>query len=317
MTTTAKPLPAHGGRPRYLRGCRCLPCRDANKRYCKQYRIKTIRQPIRIDATPVRELLQEWVDQGYSQTQIGDAVGKKSGDISKLLRGQPTIAPSVAERILRSPGPTCTPAHARVDSTGTIRRGRALHAIGYPIYAIAENVPMATNHLGRVLYHQPAAVSAAVAQGMAALYKQWSAQPGPSHFALHNARRRGWNGPLAWDDDTIDNPEAHPEWTGRCGTDHGWWLHRLNDIPMCPRCEAAHTAWLAERKDLPSSVRFRHLALAKAAASNRGAVIAADGRELLAYGVPIDQAAARIGVTRQHLQQELIRHPQTEQELAA
>lgn len=210
MTTAVKPLPPHGERPRYLRGCRCLPCRDANKRYCKRYRVQTIREPIRVDATPVRQRLQEWVDQGYSQTQIGAAVGKQSGDISKLLHGQPTVAPSVAARILRSPGPTGTPMNARVDSTGTIRRGQALHAIGYPIYAIAEGIPMATNHLGRILDHEPAAVSAAVARGMAALYEKLRWQPGPSHRAPHNARRRGWHGPFAWDGN-IDDPTAKPE----------------------------------------------------------------------------------------------------------
>jgi hypothetical protein len=246
VTTAVKPLPAHGERPRYLRGCRCQPCIDANKRYCKQYRVRTINKPVRIDATPVRELLQEWVDQGYSQTQIGDAVGKKSGDISKLLRGQPTIAPSVAERILRSPGPDGTPAHARVDSTGTIRRGRALHAIGYPIYVIAENVPMATNHLGRVLYHQPDAVSAAVAHGMRDLYKQWSGTPGPSHFAIHNARRRNWDGPLAWDDDTIDDPQAQPDLGDRVLNFHERAALRREDI--------IHLAWCGYE---PEQIRER------------------------------------------------------------
>lgn len=207
---TTKALPPHGKRPRYMRGCRCVPCVDANKRYCKQYRVRTIRQPVRIDATPVRARLQEWADQGYSQTQIGDAVGKASADISKLLHGQPTIAPSVAAKILRSKGPTGTPMNARVDSTGAIRRGRALHAIGYPIYAIAEGVPMATNHLGRILYHEPATVSAAVAQGMAALYEKLRWQPGPSCRAPFLARRRGWDGPFAWDGN-IDDPTAKPE----------------------------------------------------------------------------------------------------------
>lgn len=49
----------------------------------------------------------------------------------------------------------------------------------------------------------------------------------------------------------------------------------------------------------------------------RGELLAADGRELLAHGVPIEQAAERLGVTKAHLYQELTRHPQTEQELAA
>ncbi|MFL4947540.1 hypothetical protein ACJ6WE_09225 [Streptomyces sp. MMS24-I31] len=209
MTTAVKPLPPHGKRPRYLRGCRCLPCVNANKRYCKQYRVRTIAKPVRIDATPIRQRLQEWVDQGYSQTQIGDAVGKTSGDISKLLAGQPTIAPSVAARILNSAGPSGIPMNARVDSTGTIRRGQALHAIGYPMYIIAAGVPMATNHLGRLLDRQPATVSLAIAHGMTALYKQLARRPGPSHFAVFNARRHGWHGPLAWDD--IDDPNEQPE----------------------------------------------------------------------------------------------------------
>ncbi|MER7517836.1 hypothetical protein [Streptomyces sp. NPDC126499] len=206
MTRTPR---QHGERRCYLQGCRRPECVEANKRYCKQYRVQTIRQPLRVDATPVRQRLQQWVDQGYTQTQIGAAVGKSSGDISKLLNGQPTVAPRIATQILQSPGPTGLPAHARVDSTGTIRRGRALHAIGYPIYLVAAQVPMATNHLGRLLDHEPPTVSAAVAQGMAVIYRQWSGRPGPSHFAVFSARRRNWHGPLAWDD--IDNPNEQPE----------------------------------------------------------------------------------------------------------
>jgi hypothetical protein len=210
MTTATKPLPAHGERPRYLRGCRCLPCREANKRYCKQYRVKTVRQPIRVDATPARDRVQEWADRGYSHAQIAAVLGKHSGDISKLLQGQPTIAPAAADRILRSPGPAGIPAHAQTDSTGMLRRARALHAIGYPLYVIAAGVPMATNHLGRILDREPAAVSVAVAQGMAALYEQLKWRPGPSHYAVHSARRRGFHGPFAWDGN-IDNPAAKPD----------------------------------------------------------------------------------------------------------
>lgn len=210
MTTTAKSLPAHGERARYLRGCRCLPCRDANKRYCKRYRVKTVRQPVRVDATPVRNRLQEWADQGYSHTQIANAVGKNPGDISKILNGQPTVAPSVAERIMRAAKPTGHPSKAVTDSTGTLRRAQALYAIGYPIYRIAEGVPMATNHLGRLLAGQPATVSTAIADGMKALYEQLRWRPGTSPFATHDARRRGYHGPFAWDGN-IDDPAAKPE----------------------------------------------------------------------------------------------------------
>jgi transcriptional regulator with XRE-family HTH domain len=209
MTTTAETLPPHGGRPRYAKGCRCTPCREANKRYCKQYRVKTIRKPVRIDATPVRERLQSWAEQGYSQTQIGAAVGKNSGEISRILNGQPTIAPTVATRLLRAPAPTGIPANARVDSTGTVRRGRALHAIGYPIYEIAHVLPAAANHLAYILEHPPATVPLALASAMTALYRRRVGVPGPSQLAIRDARRRKWHGPLAWDD--IDDPNCMPE----------------------------------------------------------------------------------------------------------
>ncbi|MFZ3592261.1 hypothetical protein [Streptomyces sp. BH104] len=209
MTTVAKPLPPHGKRPRYIRGCRCLPCREANIRYCKQYRVKTIRKPVRVDATPVRERLQSWAEQGYSQNQIGTTVGKHSGEISKILNGQPTIAPAVATRLLRAPAPTGTPANARVDSTGTVRRGRALHAIGYPIYEIAQALPAAANHFAYILEHPPATVPMALASAMTALYRRRVGVPGPSQYAIRDARRRKWDGPAAWDD--IDDPNCQPE----------------------------------------------------------------------------------------------------------
>jgi DNA-binding NarL/FixJ family response regulator len=34
--------------------------------------------------------------------------------------------------------------------------------------------------------------------------------PGPSQRARNDARRKGWHGPLAWDDD-IDDPTAKPD----------------------------------------------------------------------------------------------------------
>jgi hypothetical protein len=42
----------------------------------------------------------------------------------------------------------------------------------------------------------------------------------------------------------------------------------------------------------------------------RGELLAADARELIAYGVPVEVAAARLGVTKNHLYQELLRHPE-------
>lgn len=54
-----------------------------------------------------------------------------------------------------------------------------------------------------------------------------------------------------------------------------------------------------------------HCLLACAAAASREADLAHDGRELLRHGADTEQAAERLGVTRNHLQQALLRHPDT------
>ena len=42
----------------------------------------------------------------------------------------------------------------------------------------------------------------------------------------------------------------------------------------------------------------------------RGELLAADARELFTYGITTEQAAERLGVTKAHLYQELLRHPE-------
>lgn len=200
----------HGERRCYLRGCRRPECVEANRRYCKQYRVATIRQPIRVDATPVRQRIEEWSGQGYSHVQIAQAVGGNSGDITKLLSGQPTVAPKIAARYLNSRGPRGIPFHATTDSTGTVRRGRALHAIGYPLYEIADGLPVNTAYLGRILDSRYPSLRRVVAEAMTTRYRQLRWKPGSSHFAVHSAARRGWHGPFAWDGN-IDDPSAQPE----------------------------------------------------------------------------------------------------------
>ncbi|MER8004814.1 hypothetical protein [Streptomyces sp. NPDC094149] len=44
----------------------------------------------------------------------------------------------------------------------------------------------------------------------------------------------------------------------------------------------------------------------------KGALLAADARELMKWGVSVEQIAHRLGVTKAHLYQELLRHPEAE-----
>ncbi|MGW6557955.1 hypothetical protein [Streptomyces hydrogenans] len=314
---TRKPPPQHGERRCYLRGCRRPECVEANKRYCKQYRLATVHAPLRVDASAAVRRLAQWANQGYSHTQIATAAKINAPEVSKLLTGKQTaISLAHARRIQTAHGPSGAPYHAMTDAVGTIRRGRALHAIGYPIYRIAQDIPMNANDLGRLLMLEPATVRQSVANGMTALYQRLSGTPGPSHLAVCAARRLRWESPIAWDDDSIDDPAAIPDVTGFCGTDRGWWTHRIENLPVCPACAQAHADWLAAIKHLPRRERAILVGRAQAQAHNRGAAIAENARELLALGETYETAAARIGVSRNHLQQELLRHPETWKEAA-
>lgn len=57
-----------------------------------------------------------------------------------------------------------------------------------------------------------------------------------THLCKNLALRKGWAPDAAWDDDTIDDPDAIAEWTGACGTDEGYQIHTREGIPMCEPC---------------------------------------------------------------------------------
>ena len=281
-----------------------------------------------VDAEPARRHVRNLMAAGVSIARIAGAADIGIATVSGLLytRGEgrgpcEQLRLENARRIVRVRAKDVVT--GTVDAAGTRRRLQALMANGWPQLKLGPHFGVHPYYVTELI--RQVNVYGTTALAVAAAYDRlWNQDPrkhgvaeGAYKKVRTHARTNAWAPPGAWDDDSIDDPNAHPEWTGHCGTDHGWWLHSTNDIPVCPPCHAAHEQWKADRAHLTHSERWSEIGKAKSAASNRGATIAADGRELLSYGVSVDQAAARLGVTRQHLQQELIRHPKPETELAA
>jgi len=100
----------------------------------------------------------------------------------------------------------------RVPAIGTTRRIRALLAIGWTTDLIAERLGLGNYTVRDWLYRD--AVYKSTAEKIAAVYDEWSMIVGPSDLGRRRAARKGWPPPLAWDDDTIDDPDAKPA-TGR------------------------------------------------------------------------------------------------------
>lgn len=285
-----------------------------------------------VDAEPVRQhVLSVRADTGMSFANLAVATNVGIGTLEHLIYGcsgyppATQIRPESASALLAYwPALDDYIDGAVVDATGTRRRMQALAAIGWAAPAVHQridfvNVRTIANLKGRKL------VTARLARAVRDFYLTVCGSPAEAHGvaaatakqARTLAQRNQWAAPSAWDDETIDDPDAGPEWTGFCGTDRGWWMHALHQIPGCDRCDVAHEEWKAEHRSLERSAYQAALMKSRASASSRGRDLAENGRELLRQGHTSEAAAARLGITLGRLHKELGRHPETPGQAAA
>jgi DNA-binding phage protein len=278
------------------------------------------------DATPAREHVLAIKAAGMGLANIAARTGVNRGSLDHLLYGSPPIPPAAQIRTenaqaLLAYWPTLDDYedHNIIDGTGTRRRMQALAMAGWPSRAVHQRIGIAHAQTFERLYHCEK-VTARLARAVRDFYNEFSAKKPEEHGveawiakrARGNATKKNWSPAIVWDDDSIDDPASVPDWTGVCGTDRGYWVHKRQRLPMCARCEQAHVEWLAEHAHLTPQELNREQFRARAAAASREADLAADARELMRFYVGLDQAAERLGVTKQHLQQALIRHPDLE-----
>ena len=108
----------------------------------------------------------------------------------------------------------------KVPAAGTARRLQALVAVGWTQSAIAARAGVTFQAINYLIGKDPqGTVRQTTAQKITALYEQLWRGPGTPRDrwdgagqlrAREFARNRGWVPPMAWDDDTIDNPQATP-----------------------------------------------------------------------------------------------------------
>lgn len=98
---------------------------------------------------------------------------------------------------------------AMVDSVGVVRRRQALAVMGYGLPELAPHFGVSpravSNYMSRGRVHRSTLAR------WRQVYDLLSMTPGPNGKARVDALRRGWVPPLAWDDDTIDDPDATPD----------------------------------------------------------------------------------------------------------
>ena len=117
---------------------------------------------------------------------------------------------------------------------GTHRRIRPLLALGWRCsdIAAAGGWPpgrASAANLQNLLVDRES-VRAATARRIAAAYDTLSMTPGPSAQSRARARAKGWPPPLAWDDETIDDPDARPGTELQLDVDTVWQDMQLGDL---------------------------------------------------------------------------------------
>ncbi|WP_405964788.1 hypothetical protein OG713_34630 [Streptomyces sp. NBC_00723] len=215
-----RPIPPHGtyaranGSPGYRPACDCQPCRATRLRVKKRNTVnRQLGRPGLIDATPARRKLEQ-LQRTMSWEQISAATGCDDCNLRQIVDGARTqIRRGTLARILgvqlESPAPG-----KYLDATGTRRRIEALRAIGWSARALADASGAGETSIERICLGQPT-VRATVAARIATAYmKLHRSPPAPSRSATrarNYAISNGWAPPGAWDDDTIDDPNAQPE----------------------------------------------------------------------------------------------------------
>jgi hypothetical protein len=271
MTSTT--TPATGGTPlkhdrrTYLHhGCRCQWCRNAEASYqASRRRLQAYeRWQGHVPAEPARLHVRALNAAGLTWAQIADRASLDTAVIRNLLVGASNREPSKnirqtnATKILAIPLPDdiAPDGNAHLDATGTVRRLQALTVAGWPLALLGRRCRIPQRHLMDMLHGRLQQVSPRTALTIRRLYDDlWNRDPradGARWYDVGQAQRlgasKGWAPALAWDDDEIDNPDARPDWTARCGTTGGYYDHSTIGTPTCQPCRDAVRQAATERK---------------------------------------------------------------------
>jgi hypothetical protein len=193
----------------YQRGCRLPDCVAINYRYEKgvSYDVTCGRRR-QIDSQEVRTHIELLRAENWTRLRITKAAGVSRSTVYSLAAGQPEVRAHIARAIL-SIRIAPAPSKANIDATGSTRRVRALVVIGHTLRTIAEETGFGHSKIEHLAGGLLEAVDAHTAETIANVYRRLAVKPGSSGQAKAFARKRGWHGPLAWDD--IDDPAARPE----------------------------------------------------------------------------------------------------------
>lgn len=174
------------------------------------------------DAEPSRQHIETLRSLGFGFKRIGALSGVDSNVLRGIVVGRGGYPPcrkvhvNTERRVLAVEIPPLRDAYAlmaptaRVDITGTRRRLRALMAIGYHQNYLCDLISDSAVGNRTLWTDKRQRTTAQIAARVVEIFDQLQLTPGPSDRARRWAAKHGWVPPLAWDEDSIDNPDAQP-----------------------------------------------------------------------------------------------------------
>lgn len=227
MTEPRKVRP-HGRAKYVVEKCRCEICRkDARAYENNRRRQRAYGRAAYVDAEPARQHVRELQAAGLGWKRVAALAGLDHSVVWKLLYGDrkrfdgpsKRVRPATEQKILAVQATLDTLGDmALVDATGARRRLQALVAMGWSQTKLADRLGVLRSNFTGTMRRDKLHV--ATVRAVRKLYDELWDVPPPEDTHRHKiaasrARRyateHGFVPPLAWDDDTIDDPAAVPD----------------------------------------------------------------------------------------------------------
>lgn len=253
--------------------CREPECIAANQDYHREVYVMNARRAGRVvrprieyvDPGPAAQHIHDLRAQGMGSVTIGRACGIDQRVVQLIASGaRKRIHRTTEERIL-----AVELAPAWVDVTGAARRLQALSAVGYTLAVLHEETGIRAAHLSRIMVGGVRVVRRGTHEVVAEVFDRLAMKQGPSAESKRRAAAKGWAPPLAWDEDSIDAPDAQPDYGHKKrGFDLDEWrfIVQGGEDPerAAERCGVTITAveraaYREGRRDITAiTTRFRH-----------------------------------------------------------
>lgn len=217
--------------------CRCAPCSEAKQEYQAAYKhLSRIGKFTggRMPVEPVQERIQELLDDGISMKYLASQVGIDKSHVERIYHGvlaftprpggneslkRKSVSPENYKKIMgyRPPAYLDREDFQRIPAAGTARRLQALMRLGWPVSYIAEELGVSSSRVAGIMRAEK--VQAGTARKVRDIYEaHWDQVPEPvARFdkqavtkTIRTAERRGYQPPMFWDDDRIDDPTYTP-----------------------------------------------------------------------------------------------------------